>query len=83
MYMKYLLQACRIDLASASYTMCTTQGMGTSLAAHIDLAFHIALLAGSNAFRLSIEWSRIMPAQGQIDQKAIERYHQMFDCIDK
>ncbi|DBB01829.1 hypothetical protein WJX77_006999 [Trebouxia sp. C0004] len=38
---------------------------------------------GSNAFRLSIEWSRIMPAQGQIDQKAIERYHQMFDCIDK
>ena len=24
-----------------------------------------------------------MPAQGQIDQSAIQRYHQMFDCIDK
>lgn len=40
-------------------------------------------LAGSNAFRLSLEWSRIMPRKGQIDQAAVKRYHQMFDCIDK
>ena len=39
--------------------------------------------AGSNGFRISIEWSRIMPAQGHIDESAIQRYHQMFDCIDK
>ena len=24
-----------------------------------------------------------MPAKGQIDQEAVKRYHQMFDCIDK
>lgn len=39
--------------------------------------------AGSNAFRISLEWSRIMPVKGQIDQAAVKRYHQMFDCIDK
>lgn len=39
--------------------------------------------AGSNAFRLSLEWSRIMPIKGQIDQAAVKRYNQMFDCIDK
>ncbi len=77
------MKACKTDLASASYTVCTTQGMFTLQAAHVDLELCITLLAGSNAFRLSIEWSRIMPAQGQIDHKAIERYHQMFDCIDK
>ncbi|KAL3135656.1 hypothetical protein ABBQ38_006135 [Trebouxia sp. C0009 RCD-2024] len=38
---------------------------------------------GSNAFRLSLEWSRIMPSKGHIDQAAVKRYHQMFDCIDK
>lgn len=39
--------------------------------------------AGANAFRLSLEWSRIMPRQGVIDESAIRRYHQIFDCIER
>ena len=39
--------------------------------------------AGSNAFRVSIEWSRIVPRQGRVDENAVQRYHEMFDCIDK
>lgn len=39
--------------------------------------------SGSNSFRISIEWSRIVPLQGQVEQRAIDRYHQMFDCMDR
>lgn len=38
---------------------------------------------GCNSFRLSLEWSRVMPQRGVIDQGAIARYHQMFDAIDR
>lgn len=34
-------------------------------------------------FRLSIEWSRIQPRQGEVDLAAIQRYHQMFDVMDR
>lgn len=34
-------------------------------------------------FRLSIEWSRIQPAPGKVDLAAVERYHQMFDVMDR
>eukprot|EP00877_Chromochloris_zofingiensis_P007596 jgi/Chrzof1/308/Cz01g10210.t1 len=43
----------------------------------IELAHKI----GCNSFRLSIEWSRIEPKRGQIDQKAVERYHHILDCM--
>lgn len=36
---------------------------------------------GSNAFRFSLEWSRVEPKQGQIDKLAIARFHQIIDCI--
>lgn len=36
---------------------------------------------GCNSFRLSLEWSRVMPQRGVVDQGAIARYHQIFDAI--
>jgi beta-glucosidase/6-phospho-beta-glucosidase/beta-galactosidase len=39
---------------------------------------------GCNSFRLSLEWSRIMPhARGEVDEEAIAHYHKIFDCIEK
>jgi beta-glucosidase/6-phospho-beta-glucosidase/beta-galactosidase len=34
-------------------------------------------------FRLSIEWSRIMPRRGEVDVAAVQRYHQIFDVMDR
>ena len=34
-------------------------------------------------FRLSIEWSRIQPRRGEVDLAAVQRYHQMFDIMDR
>lgn len=39
--------------------------------------------AGSNSFRLSLEWSRIVPRKGEVDRSAVDRYHQIFDALDK
>ena len=36
-----------------------------------------------NSFRLSIEWSRIEPEKGKINEAGIARYHQIFDCLEK
>ena len=44
-----------------------------------DLA--LAKDIGSNAFRFSLEWSRVEPQRGQIDSLAIMRYHDIIDCI--
>jgi beta-glucosidase len=33
----------------------------------------LAVKAGCNAFRLSIEWSRVEPRRGVIDQEAVKR----------
>lgn len=38
---------------------------------------------GSNAFRFSIEWSKIEPRRGEIDGASIARYHQIIKCIKK
>ncbi len=38
---------------------------------------------GSNCFRTSVEWSRIEPQQGVIDQEAVARYNKILDCLDK
>ncbi|MFH1671169.1 MAG: glycoside hydrolase family 1 protein [Candidatus Portnoybacteria bacterium] len=39
--------------------------------------FNLAKELGHNAHRFSIEWSRIEPKKGKIDQKEIEHYHQV------
>ena len=36
---------------------------------------------GSNAFRFSLEWSRVEPVRGQICKPALRRYHKMIDCM--
>ena len=35
----------------------------------------------STCFRLSVEWGRLEPVQGQIDQHGLQRYHEIFDCL--
>lgn len=46
-----------------------------------DLA--LARDIGSNAFRFSIEWSKIEPRRGEIDRASVARYHQIINCIKK
>lgn len=36
---------------------------------------------GCNAFRLSIEWSRLEPQPGQWDEEAVARYHAILDAL--
>ncbi len=36
-----------------------------------------------NSFRLSIEWNRIEPKRGELDEAGIARYHQIFDCLHR
>ena len=36
---------------------------------------------GSNAFRFSLEWSRVEPVRGRICKPALLRYHKMIDCM--
>lgn len=38
---------------------------------------------GINAFRLSLEWSRLEPRQGEFDEEAIQRYRDIFQCLEK
>eukprot|EP00884_Botryococcus_braunii_P018477 jgi/Botrbrau1/5312/Bobra.0391s0024.1 len=35
----------------------------------------------SNCFRFSLEWGRIEPSKGSIDQAAVKRYHAILDCL--
>jgi len=46
-----------------------------------DIARVAAL--NSNSFRLSLEWSRIEPNQGQTCPEGVERYHAIFDCLKR
>ena len=43
---------------------------------HLDRA----VAAGCNAFRLSIEWARCEPADGEIDDEAFDRYADILDA---
>lgn len=42
---------------------------------------NLAKSLGLNAFRLSIEWARIEPKKGQIDQAAVQHYHEVLSAI--
>ena len=39
--------------------------------------------AGCNSFRISIEWSRLFPEQYQLDDEAVQRYNDIFDCLER
>ena len=41
----------------------------------------LARSLGSNAFRFSLEWSRVEPVRGQLCAPALLRYHKMIDCM--
>ena len=41
------------------------------------------MLAGCNSFRFSLEWSRLYPRRGELDQSAVERYHHIFDTLER
>ncbi|MHA6522830.1 glycoside hydrolase family 1 protein [Tessaracoccus sp. G1721] len=44
----------------------------------------LAVGMGLNAFRFSIEWSRIEPRQGEIDEAAVAHYSAMLDgCLER
>ena len=43
--------------------------------------FDLAQKMGINALRLSLEWSRIEPHEGQFDPSAIERYREMLEGL--
>lgn len=43
--------------------------------------FDLAQWMGQNALRLSIEWSRIEPEEGEWDSTAIARYREMFGAL--
>jgi len=43
--------------------------------------FDIAKSLGLNAFRISIEWSRIEPEEGKFDEKEIEHYRKVISAI--
>lgn len=43
----------------------------------------LAKAMGVNAFRLSIEWSRIEPARGQIDQEQLAYYKHLIETVRK
>ena len=36
---------------------------------------------GSNCFRLSLEWHRLEPERGQLDEEAVQRYRDIIDCM--
>ena len=39
--------------------------------------------SGCNSFRLSLEWSRMYPERGELDQSAVQRYHDIFDTLER
>jgi beta-glucosidase len=49
-------------------------GIACDFWAHPEEALDRAAAIGCNAFRLSVEWTRLEPVQGDFDQAAMERY---------
>lgn len=46
-----------------------------------ELDFNLLKKLGQNAYRFSIEWSRIEPKEGQFDQKEIEHYRKVLQAL--
>ena len=45
--------------------------------------FDIAKQLGQNAYRLSLEWSRIEPTEGQFNEKEIDHYRKVLGALQK
>ncbi len=45
--------------------------------------FNLIKKMNLDIYRMSVEWSRIIPKEGEIDFKAIEHYHKMFDWLNR
>jgi len=48
---------------------------------HYEEDFDIVKSLGQNAFRFSIEWSRIEPEEGRFDEKEIEHYRKVIKAL--
>ena len=48
-----------------------------------DADAELAKSVGSNCMRLSLEWSRIVPKPGVVDEGAVARYRDIFDSFEK
>jgi beta-glucosidase len=48
---------------------------------HAERDFDLAQEIGVNALRLSVEWSRIEPREGEYDWQALRRYRQMLEGL--
>ncbi|MBY8982043.1 MAG: glycoside hydrolase family 1 protein [Candidatus Lokiarchaeota archaeon] len=58
-------------------------GMATNHWNLYEEDFQLVKDMNCNIFRMSVEWSRIFPKEGEINSKAIKHYHQMFDWLIK
>jgi beta-glucosidase len=47
-----------------------------------ELDAGLAASAGANAFRFSVSWSRVEPAQGRYDDAALDRYGRLVDKLN-
>ncbi len=45
--------------------------------------FNLINELNNNAYRMSVEWSRVIPEPNKIDQDALEHYHKMIDSLIK
>jgi len=59
----------------------TKVGCGPKFWESYEEDISLAKSLGCNSFRFSLEWSRIEPRRGQVDQAAIRRFGEIFDCI--
>lgn len=50
---------------------------------NFDTDIELAHGLGSNAFRMSLEWSRLMPEKGRMDETAVQRYHDILDALER
>lgn len=56
---------------------------GNSVDFHARFRDDVALAAslGVDTFRFSIEWARVMPRRGEVDEAALQHYDELFDAI--
>ncbi len=60
-----------------------SSGLGADHYHQFDSDFVLAKELGLNAVRISIEWSRIEPREGQWNAEAIAHYHEVFASLQK
>lgn len=59
-------------------------GIGCDVWRHPEPALDRAAAIGCNAFRLSVEWARIEPEEGEVDEDALDRYAAILAmCVER